>query len=146
MLCKMDGWFPPSENLVFFKGHFFDSVAFPLNSSTKGQTTQCEALTERRGREWQGSVMGGRPRCAAERGWWQTSVIPFCVRFCWERSSVGTAASVSTGAQHLHQPLQASKRVFYSVCVRVRMCVRAWAGTYGVCVPCLRQEVLATWK
>ena len=48
MLCKMDSWSPTplGEYLLFFKGHFFDSVAFPLYSSTKGQTTQREALTE----------------------------------------------------------------------------------------------------
>lgn len=52
--CKMDSWFPFSEYLAFFfKGHFYDSasVAFPLNSSTKGHTTQREALMEKRSRE-----------------------------------------------------------------------------------------------
>lgn len=62
MLCKMDSWSLLGEYLVFFKGHFFDSasVAFPLNSSTKGHTTQREALMERRSREGQGVSLGGR--------------------------------------------------------------------------------------
>lgn len=37
---------PTGEYLVFFKGQHFDSVAPPLYSSSKGQTTQCEALME----------------------------------------------------------------------------------------------------
>lgn len=43
---------PTGEYLVFFKGQRFDSVALPLYSSTKGQTTQCEALTEEKRVIW----------------------------------------------------------------------------------------------
>lgn len=43
---------PPVSILYFLKGQRFDSVALPLYSSTKGQTTQCEALTEEKRVIW----------------------------------------------------------------------------------------------
>jgi len=96
MLCKTDSWSPLSERLVFFfKGHFFNSasVAFPLNSSSKGRATQREAVMERKCREVQGSVMGGYLLCA--RSVADECVFPSAFGSAEKKSSVEAAASVS---------------------------------------------------